>query len=94
MIVSHDIVFMISYRSLSIFACTIFLGNNIQGKKMLQSRVITKIKHMKIKWTKILLGRRARDVMELEEFRVDILCSWLPHLQSYLVCSGQGSSSL
>ena len=34
--------------------------------------MITKIKHTKIKWTKILLGHRAHDVMELEEFRVDI----------------------
>ena len=37
--------------------------------------MIAKIKRTKIKRTKILLRRRARDLMELEEFRVDVsLC--------------------
>ena len=45
------------------FACTNFPGINIQGKKFSRSRVIAKIKR-----TKILLQRRARDVMELEKF--------------------------
>ena len=34
--------------------------------------MIAKIKRTKIKQMKILLRRRARDLMELEEFRVDI----------------------
>ena len=34
--------------------------------------MIAKIKRTKIKRTKILLRRRARDLMELEEFRVDV----------------------
>ena len=51
---------------------TNFPGINIQGKKFSQSRVIAKIKRTKIKRTKILLPRRARDLMELEEFRVDV----------------------
>ena len=34
--------------------------------------MIAKIKRTKIKRTKILLRRRACDLMELEEFRVDV----------------------
>ena len=34
--------------------------------------MIAKIKRTKIKRTKILLRRRTLDVMELEEFRVDV----------------------
>ena len=55
------------------FACTNFPGINIQGKNFSRSRMIAKIKRTKIKRTKILLRRRARDLMELEEFRVDVM---------------------
>ena len=54
------------------FACTNFPGINIQAKKFLRSHAIAKIKRTKIKQTKILLRRRACDVMELEKFRVDV----------------------
>ena len=52
--------------------CINFPGINIQGKKFSRSHVIAKIKHTKIKWMKILLRRQVRDLMELEEFRVDV----------------------
>ena len=49
------------------FVCTNFPGINIQGKKFSWSHMISKTKR-----TKILLRRQACDVMELEEFRVDV----------------------
>ena len=55
------------------FACKSFPGINIPSpKNFLQSRVIVKIKYTKIKHTKLLLQCQMRDVMELEEFRVDV----------------------
>ena len=58
-----------------------------KGKKNLRSRVIVKMKRAKIKWMKILLQRQALDMMELEEFRVDI-CKAI--VLPKIACNGPG----
>ena len=63
--------------------------------------MIAKIKCTKIKWTKILLWCRACDVMELEEFRVDISARgyhiykdiWYVLVGKVLVCEMEPNNS-
>ena len=62
--------------------------------------MIAKIKRTKIKRTKILLRRRARDLMELEEFRVDVCVRgqhiykdiWYALVGEVLVCKREPNS--
>ena len=71
------------------FACTNFPGINDQGKKFSQSPVI-----VKIKCTKIKLRHQVHDMMELEEFRIDVcVCGqhiykdiWYAVVGEVLVC--------
>ena len=63
--------------------------------------MIAKIKRTKIKRTKILLRRRARDLMELEEFRVDVCVRgqhiykdiWYAVVGEVLVCEREPNNS-